>query len=702
MYLALARTSDDPGSCREMAARLLLRAERVQERKNEAAAAAEPVKSHDQGAKDMPITFSEVPRVAEMPEWTPPLSRAQQAQQASMQVMHSVPIFDGTEILRGGDLQQGCVSDCSFVSSLEVATEHDARWGTRLATQALYPQDASGRPCRSLNGIYHAELYWQGQRRRVVVDESVPCSPSGELLAMKSRGRPQLWPALLEKAYLTAHRSGYDFHGSDSAGDLYMLTGWLPENVALRDRTFQQEKTWRELWSAWQQGDCMLTLGTGAASMDPALTPLHCYGVCALNDTDGERWVHVLDPWKTVRGAHGKEHRRWTWEEVCRLFETLCINWRPSLLPHAQHLRGTWDAGRRAMPLGDGRVAQTAQYHLSVSVAQHVWVYLQRHDGVALGDDYMALHAFYTHTGQPRAHTESGGDMGTYVNLSYSLLRMELDAGEQLLLAASRHGHARSSAYTLSVYSDAPCAVRYADSQSPHTLQLHGMWRGRSCGGPWWAPTFRHNPQYKIVVGRDDLLPRLRVVLASSRQVCVHAALVRGSGERVTHLAPTHVVAASHAYLSGLAIVDVRALQPGTYTLVVSSREASASEFSVRLESSTPLRADALPVERAGLYRRSARGVAPCAWRITLRHAMPLLLVGAHDVGPEARVGADRLAVEFDGPAAQRAVTDEGAACCSVRTDTLPPGSYAVRVRAPAGAVALDAYGPQPLSIDGA
>lgn len=67
-----------------------------------------------------------------------------------------------------------------------------------------------------------------------MIDERLPASTTDRTLYVVDRRNPQLiWPALLEKAYLKV-RGGYDFPGSNSGTDLWVLTGWIPEQLFLQ------------------------------------------------------------------------------------------------------------------------------------------------------------------------------------------------------------------------------------------------------------------------------------------------------------------------------------------------------------------------------------------------------------------------------------------------------------------------------------
>jgi calpain-7 len=77
-------------------------------------------------------------------------------------------------------------------------------------------------------------LNFNGCARKVIIDDRLPASNSSRCLHVVDRNNPNLlWPALLEKAYLKV-RGGYDFPGSNSGTDLWVLTGWIPEQVFLQ------------------------------------------------------------------------------------------------------------------------------------------------------------------------------------------------------------------------------------------------------------------------------------------------------------------------------------------------------------------------------------------------------------------------------------------------------------------------------------
>jgi calpain-7 len=100
----------------------------------------------------------------------------------------------------------------------------------------MFPFDDSiSWPVVSQNGKYWLRFYFNGTFRSIIINDTLPISKSERVLHILDRNNPSLlWPALLEKAYLRIW-GGYDFLGSNSNTDLFIMTGWIPELVILSE-----------------------------------------------------------------------------------------------------------------------------------------------------------------------------------------------------------------------------------------------------------------------------------------------------------------------------------------------------------------------------------------------------------------------------------------------------------------------------------
>jgi calpain-7 len=105
----------------------------------------------------------------------------------------------------------------------------------KLFASVMHPFNKLGlRPGISKNGKYIFRLHFNGCFRQVTIDDRLPASRTTRCLHVVDRNNPRLiWPALVEKAYLKV-RGGYDFPGSNSGTDLWIITGWIPEQVFLQ------------------------------------------------------------------------------------------------------------------------------------------------------------------------------------------------------------------------------------------------------------------------------------------------------------------------------------------------------------------------------------------------------------------------------------------------------------------------------------
>lgn len=122
-----------------------------------------------------------------------------------------------------------------------------------------------------MNGV------WRG----VTIDDYLPTNQYGDFLcAYSSRGK--MWVSLIEKAYLKLH-GGYDFDGSNSSRDLYVLTGWLPEKYSLKcgKANVDTNKLWKKVLTGVNNNDCLVTFGTSVIPDEDnvGLVGRHAYGI---------------------------------------------------------------------------------------------------------------------------------------------------------------------------------------------------------------------------------------------------------------------------------------------------------------------------------------------------------------------------------------------------------------------------------------
>jgi hypothetical protein len=233
-------------------------------------------------------------------------------------------------------ITQGMVGDCSFVSSLIIASLHDRKVdirdkqigkplrsvAERLILSSIYPQDRkTGLPIVSQSGRYLVKLFFNGCYRRVTVDDYFPVHlPSQQLLCSTStrNNNLQLWVSIVEKAYMKVH-GGYNFQGSNSGMDLRCLTGWIPEQIFLPkknskkdpvvageeeelDHRQEPQRVWERLVNGGQWGDNLITVNTTELTPHQeettGLASQHAYAVLAVQNVEGLKMLKLKNPWR--------------------------------------------------------------------------------------------------------------------------------------------------------------------------------------------------------------------------------------------------------------------------------------------------------------------------------------------------------------------------------------------------------------------
>ncbi|OPB45946.1 Calpain-like protease palB/rim-13 [Trichoderma guizhouense] len=545
------------------------------------------------------------------------------------------------------DLAQDITTDCSVVASLSAAARI---WTGKHAvlSKIMHPFDhGRGQPKLSPSGKYIFRLNFNGCARRVVIDDRLPSSGTDRALFVINRHNPRLiWPALLEKAYLKV-RGGYDFPGSNSGTDLWVLTGWIPEQLFLQREDFDIDEAWNRVKTAYDMGDVVITLGTGHVSTEEedimGLVGEHDYAVQDLDSSNrkflvknpwshGQTWTGK--GWSAIHGSVGAKFDSSSseasdeyadppsagtlWlaiEDIAQHFESMYLNWNPALFSHRQERHFTWD-----IPTKDfaASLVRNPQFSITSPTGGTVWILLSRHfadpeleiarnksgslAAVASQLGYMSILVF-DHQGKRVQLSDGATYCGPYVDSPQTLARIESRAGKAYTVVIDQQALPLPSyTFSLFIFSNGPAHVKEAEEKMTHFTEQSGCWNRRTAGGNSSCTTYFLNPQYKLSAPRAT--PISTLLSTGNRDVHVHVDLLWARGKRANTVKTKDLVVSSGEYRRGCAIAELDMLEAGDYTLVCSTFEAQQmADFTLRIGSMTPITLEPIPADTAGKLR---------------------------------------------------------------------------------------------------
>lgn len=559
-------------------------------------------------------------------------------------------VFANAEIfspeLRPEDIVQRIVADCSLCASIIVCLLHSRTHDSEAALPSLHPRGPDGRLYLSPTGVYELKVLFNGAYRRVVIDDRLPFRPDGCPMCMTSGGRKDIWPSLVEKAYLKL-MGGYDFPGSNSSTDIHTLAGWIPDYLEVKSPSFQREQTWSRLVRGFSDGQCILTVGTD--NRPPAdrgfvnLLPAHCYAVLDVKETDnGSRWLTILDSWlprdDTGLGVdtllenlsldnESENHRpvmNVAWDDVCALFGSVCVSWNPGMFKCRLFYHGVWRATHLSEAGKDDSVHQILRLLLErpkgvPGLSEEVWILLTRHcTDTRRPSEFISLHAEYDdgHPDAPKSFADTARTQGVYTDNTHVLVRVIVppsDASGTLSLSASYDGPFDDVGFTVTAYSRLTMRWDETPRKLPFDLRVSGALTAKTSGGNYTLPTYMVNPQYHLRVPPTtqqgpSAKTRIEVALHAPRDVPVNAMAIWGRGERVFDLVQSDIVATSGAYTYGFARFSAD-LPQGDFTLAVSAFSPThQGAFSLLVRSSRRAEVEPIPQEGAGMFAKTVRG----------------------------------------------------------------------------------------------
>ncbi|KAJ8581144.1 cysteine proteinase [Rhizopogon salebrosus TDB-379] len=631
-FLHLSRTSN-PG-CKNNAAKALERAEKIKQHKRDLAPVS--VDHFTQQHQYAVLKKSSLINAYRIPLWT---SNSQSSASSTFHDPDGQPSLGSvspssiwkrpTDVIPAAslsslpllphDIIQNIVNDCSVCASIAVCIQHHLHFNSTLLLSSLYPNN--GDPSI---GRYELKVLVNGDFRRIVIDDCLPFDEHDKLLGISTGPKNQLWPSFVEKAYMKL-MGGYDFLGSNSAIDLHVLTGWIPEHVDLQSASFERERTWSRIMTGFPRGDCVMTVGTNDKTAlkihDVKLLPSHDYAVTGIRESNDERWVTLLDsrlcspPCECLTNSASGSCPRvldMRWDDICASFEGLYISWDPNLFRDVNTFHGTWQ------PENSEDLPRASTHHLRLNYKQtttqinpsEVWILLTRHlRDTRKTSEYIALNVQEDDT--ILGDFEHVALNSNYTNSTHVLSRVKVDQRSgSLSLLACCDGLSEEVGFTVTSYSS--IALSW-DTEIPppcYTRKIDGMLTSKNAGGNCTHPTYMVNPQYHLHVHDASTSAKAQVTLTahSARDLSLNITAVWSQGERIAELTQKEVVTHSGPYMYGHARVATH-LAAGDYTVVLSAFEPDQTgKFTLKVESTSRFELKSIPQEGAGMYVKTVRG----------------------------------------------------------------------------------------------
>ncbi|KZC04878.1 PREDICTED: calpain-7-like [Dufourea novaeangliae] len=509
-------------------------------------------------------------------------------------------------------IKQTVVSDCSFVASLAVSAQYEKRFGRRLITSIIYPQNRSKEPIYNPFGKYMVKLHINGVPRKVIIDDLLPVSRYNQLLCSYSSNRGELWVSLLEKAYMKV-MGGYDFPGSNSNIDLHALTGWIPERSAIRpgEPEFNKDHLFNILLTRLHKGDVLVTVATGELSDSDAertgLVPSHAYAVLDVKEINGERLLQLKNPWSHLRwkGNYSELDRtHWTnelrkslnydpdsasqfdngifwidYNSVCRFFDLFYLNWNPGLFNYTFCIHQMWNAG--IGPVKDAyNIGDNPQFLLDVQSngAGVIWILLTRHitdiADFRQNQEYITVlvyrnsgkRVYYPHDPPPYIG-------GIKINSPHYLCKVKLDtqSDTRYTLVISQYEKTNTIYYTLRAYGTCPFTLRKIPNYYEYEKEItDGQWSGITAGGCINHPTYQNNPRYQLQLESSNNNNYLLIILKGPKQYQIGFDIV--SVVLNDSDAPgAFKMKSSGLYRSGFVYLELDDVPAGTYNIIPST-----------------------------------------------------------------------------------------------------------------------------------
>ncbi|RNJ53192.1 hypothetical protein D7B24_002271 [Verticillium nonalfalfae] len=221
-----------------------------------------------------------------------------------------------------GLIERVCVSHDQEVGVYGFVFHRDAEWFSVIIDDKLYLTKPD------YDESYLERNLWDDRERINSEDayRKIYQSNSGALYFAQCENPNETWLPLLEKAYAKAHGDYSAIEGGFTGEAVEDLTGGVTTELYTTD-ILSKEVFWKQKLLRVNQ-DCLISCSTGFASRGRGerngIVEMHAYSVMKAVELNGERLVHLKNPWGKGewKGAWSDGSKEWTPEWLRQLNHT--------------------------------------------------------------------------------------------------------------------------------------------------------------------------------------------------------------------------------------------------------------------------------------------------------------------------------------------------------------------------------------------
>ena len=392
---------------------------------------------------------------------------------------------------------------------------------------------------------------------------------------------------------------------------------------------------WKRIFNAYNYGDVLITLGTSKMSSQEerlsGLTSEHAYAVINMKEEDGKQSFLIKNPWSkggswtgnvdATPQQTGPQSPTTNSEEtlpegvfwmdlysVINVFHTIYLNWNPGLFKYRYDAHFSWklNSTRSRSSLVDN-----PQYRVQSRAATTIYLVLTRHfkdhenekDGAhECVCGYLGLFVYDSPyrvlvRGQAIKHSH-------YLDAPNVLLRLEMPANTAYTIVVAEQDLAEDDVqFTLSAFSlESLVHLQAAQDEFSNSITLDGSWSVSSAGGNAASSKYSQNPQFSLRIPSPTDIAL--VLGAANSEFSVQVRIVWANGKRIPPVVMSRdVYSDSGEYSKGCAVLSLRNVLPGIYTIVCSTfEEAQYGAFTLTLNSNNGnCQIRPIPKDEAGL-----------------------------------------------------------------------------------------------------